>query len=625
MDRAHATDDIRVKVLVVGTSVNFRRIVSEAAEAQQGVGLVGTAIDTRMALSKLERLEIDVVLMDAAPAILEQESLLVDIRERFPLVIPIVISELVGFTTEQEMRIIQLGALDFIRIPARVAGDDWGRLLSRELGPLMEHCRRCVATRKPGTHTLPCSRQGLRQLKREFQGQVGVEAKPSRHGDGSGQPGAARPVGGTARTMGAAASAAADTFPNRNLIPIRVLVADRDQSLQRAIASLVEALPGVELAVAQGPGSVINLLENSEIDVVILEKGMRDNGGGPLLDRVYTDYPHVIPIVTGDLGSSQPSEIKQVMQRGALDYVNKPTGAADGEWAGILGNDFIPLFQHCQRCVHQRKHLGELRRCSRRGLLQLKEEYRRRAGSGPSGRSAADGQASAAALVAGAGGRGATAGQRGRASRLKPVDLVVIGVSTGGPGALRHVIPKLDMDLAVPVLLVIHLPVMFTSRLAEALDKASKINVVECHSGQRLEPGKVFLAPGGLHLSVQEFPKRARSDRYEIKLLNTPHVNGCRPSVDVTLESVARFRDCNVLSVIMTGMGSDGANGVAQIKAAGGYSITQTKETCVIYGMPFAVDRKGLSDESVHLDDIGERINSIVKRGYSVRRSVPSV
>jgi len=199
------------------------------------------------------------------------------------------------------------------------------------------------------------------------------------------------------------------------------------------------------------------------------------------------------------------------------------------------------------------------------------------------------------------------------------VDLVVIGVSTGGPVALRHVIPKLLPDLAVPVLLVIHMPAAFTARMSEALDKSSPIKVVEARDGLTAGAGTVLVAPGGRHMSVSMARQRTRANRFELQLLDTPHVNGCRPSVDVTLESIAGIASCNTLVVIMTGMGSDGAKGVEMVKEQGGYVLTQTEDTCVIYGMPYAVDRLGLSDERIHLDRIGQRINDLVKNGYPIR------
>jgi two-component system chemotaxis response regulator CheB len=194
--------------------------------------------------------------------------------------------------------------------------------------------------------------------------------------------------------------------------------------------------------------------------------------------------------------------------------------------------------------------------------------------------------------------------------------VVAIAVSTGGPKALQEVIPRLPADLGVPVLLVQHMPPEFTKALAETLDRCSAGQVVEATAGQWVEPGRVYLAPGGKHMVVRRAgegtPPRASA---VIGLNSSAPVNSCRPAADVLYRSLGPVYGGRVLAVVMTGMGCDGLAGVRTIKQSGGYCLTQSAGSCVVYGMPRAVDEAGLSDESAPLGRLAERITALVKGG----------
>ncbi len=204
---------------------------------------------------------------------------------------------------------------------------------------------------------------------------------------------------------------------------------------------------------------------------------------------------------------------------------------------------------------------------------------------------------------------------------LSGVDVLAIGISTGGPNALRQVIPRLPGNLGVPVLIVQHMPPSFTKALAESLDRESELTVKEAEDGETLQPGVAYIAPGGQHLAVR-LDKNPAGDRVAVVINQDPPVNSCRPSVDVLLKSLPPVYGGRVLVAIMTGMGNDGAAGVAQIKAKGGYCLTQTEETCVVYGMPRAVDEAGLSDEKAPLDQIAARLIALARS--SAERKPPA-
>jgi len=189
-------------------------------------------------------------------------------------------------------------------------------------------------------------------------------------------------------------------------------------------------------------------------------------------------------------------------------------------------------------------------------------------------------------------------------------DVIAVGISTGGPPALQRFITALPSDLDLPILVVQHMPAMFTKTLANSLNDKSKLTVVEATHDELVEKNKVYIAPGALHMVVQK-----QNGQYRIAITDTPPVNACKPSVDVLFDSVTESYRENVLAIIMTGMGSDGLKGVQRMMDIPCYVVTQSQVSCIVYGMPAMVDRAGLSNESVHLDALAERVTHIIKNG----------
>lgn len=194
-------------------------------------------------------------------------------------------------------------------------------------------------------------------------------------------------------------------------------------------------------------------------------------------------------------------------------------------------------------------------------------------------------------------------GNAGRSNKL-----VVIGTSTGGPQALQNVITRLPGNLPCGVVVVQHMPAGFTKALADRLNSIAQISVKEAEDGEEIRAGHVYIAPGDFHLRVKDDGGIRR-----IKLSQEARVGNHRPAVNVMYDSVAPLGH-KLVAVIMTGMGSDGCEGMKKIKASGGYSIAQDEPTCVVYGMPKAVVDAGLADEIRPLQDIAGAIVEAVKR-----------
>jgi two-component system chemotaxis response regulator CheB len=202
--------------------------------------------------------------------------------------------------------------------------------------------------------------------------------------------------------------------------------------------------------------------------------------------------------------------------------------------------------------------------------------------------------------------------------RLDRVEVLAIGCSTGGPDALSAIVAALPRDLAVPVVVVQHMPALFTRLFAERLDRSCPLTVCEASDGQVLQDGHIYVAPGEQHLTVH----REGTD-VKIRLTQEPPENYCRPSVDVMFRSVAATFGSGVLACVLTGMGRDGAQGATHIRAAGGHIVVQDEASSVVWGMPGAIVAAGLADEVVPLNRIAETLKTAV--GTARRTGTPRV
>ena len=184
------------------------------------------------------------------------------------------------------------------------------------------------------------------------------------------------------------------------------------------------------------------------------------------------------------------------------------------------------------------------------------------------------------------------------------IEVVVIGASTGGPKALYKVITALPDNLGVPVLVVQHMPMGFTKAFADRLNLNSKLTVKEAQDGDLIEKNVVYIAPGGYHMEVGKDKK--------IHLNTEPTIGGVRPAVDKLFISATAVYGSRMLSVVLTGMGRDGAQGTAAIKDNGGFTMAEHESTCIIYGMPKAAFETGKVDEIVPLENVTREINKAV-------------
>lgn len=186
----------------------------------------------------------------------------------------------------------------------------------------------------------------------------------------------------------------------------------------------------------------------------------------------------------------------------------------------------------------------------------------------------------------------------------KKIKAITIGASTGGPKALFSIIRSLPENLSFPIFIVQHMPKGFTTSFSKRLDKESNATVVEAEEGMAIKGGIVYVAPGGYHMLIEN---------NRIKLNEADKIHGVRPAVDYLFETAAAAYGSNLASFILTGMGQDGASGLAEIKKAGGFTVAQNRETSIVYGMPGNAVQKGVIDEIASLNEISELINWMIR------------
>jgi two-component system chemotaxis response regulator CheB len=200
------------------------------------------------------------------------------------------------------------------------------------------------------------------------------------------------------------------------------------------------------------------------------------------------------------------------------------------------------------------------------------------------------------------------------AVRNRHVEIVAIGTSTGGPNALGEIVPEIPGDFPVPIVIVQHMPPIFTRLLADRLAAKSTIVVQECRAGDELRPAAAWIAPGDYHMTVDKSAARPRLD-----LNQGPPENSCRPSADVLFRSVARLYGQSALAVVLTGMGQDGFRGCEHIREAGGQIIAQDEASSVVWGMPGYVARAGMADQVLPIRQIaGEIVRRVMHSRISV-------
>jgi two-component system chemotaxis response regulator CheB len=387
------------------------------------------------------------------------------------------------------------------------------------------------------------------------------------------------------------------------------LVVDDTIVYRKIVCDVLANIPNVVVVGSAANGRIaLERLKNEGVDFMILDLEMPDLDGLATLKEARALYPELgVVMLSGQTRVAADMTVK-ALELGALDFLGKGTRESAEENRRELLRQLSAVMRSfvTQRSMRQlRSRMSAVQDSFRNSAISAfpPEKYYR----------TSPGVKMPVAIVEPPL-RPSQTHQSVPAGRATRIDVVVIGTSTGGPQALGEVIPALPADLAIPVLIVQHMPPVFTASLAQSLNQRSPLEIMEAQADQPVKPGQVLIAPGGRHMVVHRMSSCTGNSSVRVGLNDDPPENSCRPSVDVLFRSVSSTYGRNVLAVVMTGMGEDGMRGVKSLKERGCYCITQEASSCTIYGMPRAVDQAGLSDESVPLKQIAMRI-ALLTRG----------
>ena len=348
---------------------------------------------------------------------------------------------------------------------------------------------------------------------------------------------------------------------------IRVLIVDDSVVVRRIVTAMLSSDPAIEVVGAASNGKIaLARIPGLNPDALVLDVEMPEMDGMATLAALRKTHARLPVIMFSTLTERGAAATLDALALGANDYVTKPSNLAAGA-----------ALEHVRRDLIQKLKLF----CG--GTEQPAE-------------STAPAHSTPPVAIA--------------PMRKRPAEIIAIGVSTGGPNALGELIPCFPADLPVPVVIVQHMPPIFTKLLADRLAARARIRVEEAQKAQLVRPGTAYVAPGDFHLLVER-----AGDRVLLKLNQEPPENWCRPAADVLFRSVASVYRERALAVVMTGMGQDGLRGCEEIRSVGGQVIAQDEASSVVWGMPGFVSRAGLADRVVALGELAPEIMRRIKAG----------
>lgn len=346
---------------------------------------------------------------------------------------------------------------------------------------------------------------------------------------------------------------------------IRVLVVDDSAFFRRRIADLLKSDPGIEVIGFAGDGlSAVKETNRLKPDVITMDVEMPVMDGISAVKRIMKENPTPV-LMFSSLTHEGARATLDALDAGAVDFLPKQLD----QTSGSMTVNTLARRVHAIGMRSSKRRLGSVIRPTARPVVQ----------------------------------RPATEAPVRRGN----YKLVAIGASTGGPVAIQSLLATLPGNFPLPVLLVVHMPASFTPAYAERLNSQCRISVKEAADGDVLQPSQAYLAPGGKQMVLEQ-----SGSRTVIRIKESASGQTYRPSVDVTFGSAARVYAKGVLAIILTGMGADGKQGAQLLKQGGSTIWSQNEESCVVFGMPQAVEKAGISDRVLPLKDIGPMLGKAV-------------
>jgi len=352
---------------------------------------------------------------------------------------------------------------------------------------------------------------------------------------------------------------------------IKVLIVDDSALMRRALKEIIMTDSSLEVVgTARDGQDAIEKVHDLNPDVVTMDINMPVMDGLTSMQHILSDYPEMPVLMVSSITEEGALTTFEALELGAFDYVLKPSGTVSSN-IHIVGREIIQKIKLAYKSVNKKS---------------IRDRIQRRSSVAPAKRF--------------------TAVNKVATTRNKELSkVVVIGISTGGPGTLMEVLPMLPQDLKAAVIIIQHMPPTFTSSFAKRLDGACHIPIKEADAGDVLQNGRGYLAPGGYQLVLRG---------EAIRLSNSPKTI-FMPSVNVTMEAVLdTYGGKNVVGVLMTGMGDDGADAMVKIRKAGGITIAEDESTAVVFGMPREAIERGGAEIVVPSYKIADAIIKAVKR-----------
>ena len=338
----------------------------------------------------------------------------------------------------------------------------------------------------------------------------------------------------------------------------RVLIVDDSAFMRKVLEEMIRSDPRLEVVGQAKDGrEAIAMAQTLQPDVLTMDLNMPRMDGLEATQHIMTQNPRPILIVSSESREGAASTLR-ALDLGAIDFVTKPSSAIDLDMKSVRD-----------------ELLTKLRMAAKVRVVRTAGKHD----------SSSSGESKAPVAVP---------KDLGAAEAQHPV--VMIAASTGGPATLMRLMPKFPKNFPAPVVLVQHMPATFTSQLSVQLTEISQIRVKEAENNEGLQSGTFYICPGSHHLRI--------SVNGRIKLDDGERISGYRPNADVAFESAAAYAGPNVIAVVLTGMGNDGAKGVQSVKAARGTVLAQDEATSVIFGMPAEAIRTGVVDQVVGIDEM---------------------
>jgi two-component system chemotaxis response regulator CheB len=378
---------------------------------------------------------------------------------------------------------------------------------------------------------------------------------------------------------------------------VAVLIVDDSALMRNLIGKMVEATPGLVIAdKAMNGHFALDKIPRVNPDVIVLDLEMPEMNGIEFLKERKKRGIEIPVIILSSIAAKGAAITMEALSLGASDFIQKPSGS--------ISEDIHTVKDHLVELLAS--YGGQYRRTHGKKLVAPGDAK-------PVNPAAAEAMSKGTLSVSsilGLSSTPSTGPAKPPVQLRKPAktEIIAIGISTGGPDALRVVFSKLDTDLKIPIVVVQHMPAGFTNEFAKSLDRICPLDVKEAEEEEPITPGKIYIAQGNKHLEVAR-----KGGSPVIHLSNDPLVSGHRPSADVLFASVALTYTNHALGVIMTGMGRDGAAQLGTIFKEGGMTLGQDETSAVVYGMPRVAHELGHVMEQVSLEKMARRICDVAK------------